>query len=241
MIGHYKPDLIPVDVVANSLIVTGWHTATHPEEHNLVLNITSSVTNPIEWNRFMHLTRESALQSPSIKLIRPVAANPTLGDSAWGRAKHQFYKFFSHTIFAYIFDFILWATGNKQIIVKLTDKMNKAFEVLEHFTTNQWNFQHDNYNRIFQKLSSVDQATFQSNLKSIDWKEYCNTLVMGNRRYLLKEDDSTIEAGLKRQKTLNNFYDVVNSSIYLSCTGIGLYIGKEIFDFFSLIREIIEF
>ena len=227
---HFKADIIPVDFVANSLIVTGWHTATHPEDRKLVMHITSGVQNPITWGEILDFSRQSAIRSPSIKLVRPIARNPVSARGVWGKVSHLFIKLFSHFVFAYIFDLFLLATGNKRIMVKVTGKMHKAFDVLEHFTNHQWCFRYHHYGRIFEKLSSNEQAMFESNVKSIDWMAYCDSLYMGSRRYLLNEDDSTIEAGLKRQHMLTIVYSIVNTVIYAACTGFALYLGKSLYD-----------
>lgn len=227
---HFKADIIPVDFVANSLIVTAWHTAIHPESRQAVMHITSGVQNPITWGEILNFARQAALSSPSMKLVRPIARNPVSARGPLGKASHLFIKLFSHFVFAYLFDLFLLATGNKRLMVKVTGKMHRAFDVLEHFTNHQWCFRHHAYQRIFEKLSKDDQVTFESNVRAIDWPFYCNSLQMGSRRYLLNEDDSTIEAGLKRQARLTIIWGIIDSLLYLALAAFTLYLGKALFE-----------
>ena len=226
---HFKADIIPVDFVVNSLIVAAWHTATQPPSaRQLVMHITSGVQNPITWGQILDFSRQSALRSPSIKLVRPIARNPVSARGPLGKASHLFIKFFSHYVFAYLFDLFLLATGNKRLMVKVTGKMHRAFDVLEHFTNHQWCFRYHHYGKVFAKLSPKERALFESNVGVIDWPAYCDALTVGSRRYLLNEDDSTIEAGLRRQHWLTVAYRIVDGLLYLFGTALAVYFGARI-------------
>ena len=226
---HFKADIIPVDFVANSLIVTAWHTAVHPDQRQPVQHITSGVQNPITWGEILDFSRASAIRSPSIKLVRPIARNPVSAKGVMGKISHLFAKLFSHFVFAYLFDAFLLVTGNKRIMVKVTQKMHRAFDVLEHFTNHQWCFRYHNYSQIFDKLSPSEQVLFESNVRVIEWVKYCDALTTGSRRYLLNEDDSTVEAGKRRQHWLTIAYGIFDSFLYLSLTGLSLYLGKVVY------------
>ena len=58
-------DLIPVDVVVNTLITAAWHTAAHRSNTMRVYNCTSGGVNPITWREFGQLTHKYSLEYPS--------------------------------------------------------------------------------------------------------------------------------------------------------------------------------
>ena len=223
---NYNADIIPVDFVANSLIVIGWHNAIHVDHRRKVVHITSGVENPISWGQILDFARQAALKSPSTKLVRPIARNPISAKGKLGKINHLFIKFFSHFVYAYIFDLFLLCIGYKRIMVKVTKKMHRAFDVLEHFTNREWCFRYHNYSQIFSRLQPNEQEMFESNVGTIDWFRYCDSLQMGSRRYLLNEDDSTIEQALRRQNLLTLIYGILDGIIYMSMLGLFLYLGK---------------
>lgn len=229
----YNADIIPVDFVANSLIVIGWHTAAHPAQRTPVVHITSGVQNPVSWGQILDFARVAALKSPSMKLVRPIAKNPISPKGIIGKVNHLFSKFFSHFVFAYIFDMILFVAGHKPCMVKITDKMHRAFDVLEHFTNREWCFRYHNYSKIFAQLTGREKEMFESNVGEIDWLRYCEAMQLGSRRYLMKEEDSTIEAGLRRQKILTISYTIIDTVIYLAVGGLFFYLGKVVYNAFK--------
>ncbi len=190
------------------MIVIGWHTATHPNSRKKVIHLTSGTQNPVTWGQFLDYSREAVMKAPSIKIVRPLAKNPTSARGALGRMNHLFTKFVSHILFAYIVDFILVLMGYKKLMVKVTLKMHRAFTVLEHFTNKEWCFHNDSYLQIHDLLSPEDQKIFSSDIRKIDWREYAKNVYMGTRRYLLKEDDSNIEKAKRRLLFIRGFYSL---------------------------------
>lgn len=237
---HFKADIIPVDFVANSLIVTAWHTATTtfqptaqtPSEttRQLVVHITSGVQNPVTWGQILDFSRLGALKAPSTRLVRPIArVNPVSARGGpLGKAGYHLTRLLSHHLFALLFDLVLLVTGHQRLMVKVTRKMHRAFDVLEHFTNHQWCFRYAAYGRIFGRLSGEEQALFQSNVGVIDWPAYCDALTLGSRRYLLNEDDSTIGEGLRRQRLLTAAYRALDGLIYLGGTALAVYLGGRL-------------
>lgn len=170
--------------------------------------------NPINWGQILDYVRVVAVKNPSVKMIRPVANNPVSAKGHLGKLKHQFTSLFSHILFAYLFDLVLFLVRQPRFMIDVTRKMYRAFDVLEHFTNRQWFFSNNNYQKIFSRLSLDEQCEFQSNVKTIDWKQYCSSIYMGCRRYLLNEDDSSIKEGLNRQKRLKIIYGAFDIIIY---------------------------
>ena len=176
----------------------GWHTATHKNERKEVIHLTTGTNNPVTWGKFLDYSRDAAQTSPSMRMVRPLATNPTSGKGPLGKMNHLVTKYVSHILFAYLVDIMLTLLGYQRIMVKMTQKMHRAFTVLEHFTTKEWCFHNDNYFLIYDNLPEEEKKTYFSDVRQIDWRKYAENVYLGTRRYLLKEDDSTVEKAKQR-------------------------------------------
>lgn len=213
---HFKPSIIPVDHLANSLILTGWHAASYPEERKLVVHLTIPTQHLPTFEQIFNFGRPTILSAPSIKIVRPLTRNPVNYRNFFGKMNHLFTKLFSHILFAYLLDLVVMCTGNRRFMVKLTEKMHRALDVIAYFGKREWHFQGSNFRHIWERLSPEEQESFQCDGHPIDWSTYYRDACMGSRRYLLKEDDSTIEAALKRQKRLIFIYGALKMALYVA-------------------------
>jgi alcohol-forming fatty acyl-CoA reductase len=55
---------------------------------------------------------------------------------------------------------------------------------------------------LFTELEDKDQKTFNFDHKTIDWEKYLDNSVRGIRRFLLKEEESTMPEAQKKLKKL---------------------------------------
>lgn len=79
-------------------------------------------------------------------------------------------------------------------------KVNKFVDVLAFFTTQEWEFRNDNVQELWKEMSEADQKLFPFDIREIRWDAYQKNHVFGIRRYVLKEDISTLPAALKKYK-----------------------------------------
>lgn len=197
----FKPkntaDLIPVDIVANALIVIAWYTATSESSKLKVYHITSGDQNPISWQKYLEYGREMAVEKPSTRVVRPPAQVMT-GDGV-SHLNNFATKWISEVFFAYFVDLILVLLGKKPLMVKVVKKMHHAFSLLSYFVRRQWSFPCDNLLELIDtQLSSEDKEKFNCDVRLIDWQTYIHECYMGFRRYLMKEPDSNIPQAKKR-------------------------------------------
>ncbi|XP_075678003.1 fatty acyl-CoA reductase 1-like [Dermatophagoides pteronyssinus] len=207
-------DLIPVDFVANSLIVIGYHSRMPSTEKKNVINITSGAKNPVTWKKIVNSVSDKVSSTPSIRMVRPTN-KLRINSTVIGRMHHYFRSFFFHFLFAYIFDFLLIVIGQKRYMVKTMKRIQKYCDVYHHFLNNEWLFKHNHYDQIYRTLSVDDQLRFPSDVSTIDWNEYSNTIWIGTRRYLLNEDDSTIKQAIYRQRKINIIFGLIHFFVYL--------------------------
>lgn len=103
-----KMDLIPVDVVVNSLITAAWHTAAYRSNTMRVYNCTSGQINEITWKRFGDLTQRYSIEYPS----KYVHLYPGFSYRT-NRIMHWIYSTLFHILPACVIDVFLYCTKNK--------------------------------------------------------------------------------------------------------------------------------
>lgn len=82
-------------------------------------------------------------------------------------------------------------------MVKVEDKLAKAVDCLEYFTTNQWRFYNSNVRELAKILEEKDRQTFIVDVKSLTWEKYIEYYVLGFREYLFKQEPSSLPASRK--------------------------------------------
>jgi fatty acyl-CoA reductase len=200
-----KADLIPVDIVSNSLISIAWRTAMDGRTEKLkIYNITSGDSNPISWQQYLEFGREAAIETPSIRVVRPLAT-VMRGDGV-SKFNDVMTKWVSEILFAYFVDFIMILLGQKTIMVRLVRRMHHAFDLLGYFARREWSFPSNNLFALYDSMSDVDRQMFKLDIRQVNWRAYIHDSYMGIRRYLLKEDDANIEKARKRMKMISIGY-----------------------------------
>lgn len=76
---------------------------------------------------------------------------------------------------------------------------------LDFFMTHQWRFVSKNPFRLLDMLSERDRKLFYFDVRNIDWNAYMEGYVLGARRFLLKDDMSTVPAA---RKNLNRYLGI---------------------------------
>ncbi len=76
-------------------------------------------------------------------------------------------------------------------MVKIQQKLTKAVNCLQFFTTGEWQFTDDNVQALMQEMTPADRKVFDFDVRDVDWDSYLNMYVLGIRKFVLKEDPST--------------------------------------------------
>lgn len=85
-------------------------------------------------------------------------------------------------------------------LVRIHQRLQKAVSCLEFFTTHEWNFKNTNVQRLFTELDPNDQKTFYFDVSQLEWRSYIESYIWGTRRFVLKDDPSTVPSAKKRLK-----------------------------------------
>ena len=180
-------DMIPVDFVANTCILSAVDVVKHNCKKVKVYNCTSGATNPIAWGRIKALADPLLIKNPSMELFRYPGsrfhANKTI---------HELNLLIEHTAVACLVDFVFRITGHKPLLTQVYAKVNRAIVALQYFTTNEWTFLNTNHLSLSKDFDAEEVRRFYCDPRQILWPDYLETYILGVRKFLLKEDPTTL-------------------------------------------------
>jgi alcohol-forming fatty acyl-CoA reductase len=194
MLGNHEAiaDIIPVDIPVNLMVAAAWYTSNTSKNDNskiMVYNCTSGQINKLTWGMFERYGRDSFLNNPFEKLF--FVPNPHFTTNILVKYSRTF---FEQLVPAYVLDFFLRLVQKKPLFVRLQQKCKKAVEILEYFTTKQWEFTNDNLFMLMKELNETDTQIFNFDISDMNWKTYIEEYCLGTKKFLMKEDMSNINA-----------------------------------------------
>jgi len=197
-------DLIPVDTVINLMIVVAWHTATQRPNSIMIYNCTSGLYNRISWGDIERVALPLLINYPSIEVFRYPG-----GCFKESRLVNDISSFLEHLVPAYFFDAISALMGKKRMMVKIYTKLHRAVNALEWFTTREWKFNCGNVISLTQQLQGPDKETFHFDIRDMHWPTYWEDYVLGTRKFILKEENSTLPQARSNLKRLYYIHKIV--------------------------------
>jgi len=204
-------DIIPVDFSTNLMIAAGWHTAITKPQEIVTYSCSTSHQNPITWKQFRLYATEALMANPTKDMLW--YPNFTCQSNY---ISHECIALFLHYIPAYTLDFIARILGKPQRLVRFYDKAHKAIDTLSFYLLNSWCFVSVNTIRLSDQLSAIDRSTFYFDVREINWPQYITDYVLGIRRFILKDDYSTLpvaKRNLKRLFWAHNVLKVIQAAL----------------------------
>ena len=209
--GERIADLVPVDMVANMLLCTGWHlvnercgraestgASKQPKRDRgaYVFNFVSGNRNPLRWHQVTDLIADLAYRYPSKMLAR-------LPSSYFIRAGqlYEVYDLLNHWLPARLSDFARGVllrqelSGRSSALVAYS-RIRQMTETLTPFTSNEWRLNDANVCALYERLPSQDRQLFQFDVAMIDWNEYIRNYIIGSRIYTLRDEARNVPAAL---------------------------------------------
>uniref|UniRef100_A0AAR5Q418 Fatty acyl-CoA reductase n=1 Tax=Dendroctonus ponderosae TaxID=77166 RepID=A0AAR5Q418_DENPD len=193
-----KADLVPVDTVINLMIVSAWRIASSKTKEIPIYNCVTGQRKPITWSHFIDLCFKYLRMHP----LSEISWYPD-GSVTASRTMSTIKRCFLHWVPAYIIDSVVWISGGKPILVKVQSKLSKAAACLEYFTMQEWEFDDANVSALSVSLSDADRAEFCFDVAKINWENYLENYILGIRRFIFKEDTSSIP---KARKQISKLY-----------------------------------
>ncbi|KAL1414457.1 hypothetical protein MTO96_000861 [Rhipicephalus appendiculatus] len=191
-------DVIPVDVVANTLICVAWHTAETRPKGIEVYHCTSGALTPRTWGYIADETQRAIWRHPLPNAIRFPKFQVT-SSQLW----HAVNLWCLHYLPARVVDLALHLYGHKPRFVRNYEKICKAMDSLQYFYTNEWLFRPNSVLKLLQELSPTDAQLFNIDVQRLEWRPYLEGYLLGIRKYLLKVEDSELPEARKHLKRLN--------------------------------------
>lgn len=204
-------DVIPVDIVANLVIAAAWDTAMNSNCAK-VFHCCSSPWNALKLFKFIDYILEA---SRHVCPLSRCISYPDVGLTN-NRIRHSVANLFQYQT-ALWYDFgvmlgdvfrrlscrqTLGKPPRRKSLLDISKKVENSVKIVEHFVTNGWKFEAENVRSLEKtlnaSLSEEDQGRWKVTCEGIDFKDYMRTYCLGLRRYLAKEDDSTIPQAVKR-------------------------------------------
>lgn len=115
---------------------------------------------------------------------------------------------------AYVLDFVTRLAGGRPILVKLHKNVWSALKLLEKFIFTEWKFHNNNTKALIKTQSVADKKLYNIDLATLEWEVYFINLINGVRRYLSKENPSTMEAARRKDKILLALHVILQLSLY---------------------------
>ncbi|XP_069692562.1 putative fatty acyl-CoA reductase CG5065 [Periplaneta americana] len=197
--GEYHAEVVPVDLAINALVAIAWRTGafdTRPQQIP-VYNITASAMKRITWAEVLQKGRRIVYENPfEMTIWYPD------GNMRSSKLMHNLCVVFLHFLPAYVIDFLLMLFRQKRFMVRLQHKVQAGLEVLQYFTTRQWQFRSDNFCSLQKQLSPSDRAMFYTDFEAVQDEEYLYHTVLGARQYCLKEPLSSLPRCRRNLKIL---------------------------------------
>ncbi|XP_023019831.2 putative fatty acyl-CoA reductase CG5065, partial [Leptinotarsa decemlineata] len=222
-------DVVPVDMVINSLLVIAWKVGSGPRTDQAeVYHITANKNDPVSWGYALELGKKYVYKYPfSVCLWYP-------GGSAKSTYfMHAIAAFFFHWIPAYSVDLIIALTGSKPFLVKTQKRIQNGLKVLQYYATRPWFFHNEKFTQLFDSLSSTDKEIFYSNRESLNFEEYMQNYILGARKYCAREEIDTLPHARKVLKRLY-YLDVLKNILIVI---LFLWLGYKLVCSFMRIVE----
>uniref|UniRef100_A0A182UB34 Fatty acyl-CoA reductase n=1 Tax=Anopheles melas TaxID=34690 RepID=A0A182UB34_9DIPT len=241
-----KADIIPADIVVNTVLAAGWQTYVErkgdrplPEAktngelkgvakpRTKIYNCVTGNDNPISYQKIYKYSIEVGKHCPPKKSLWIVCHNTTTN-----KYLYEFYKVIYHLLPALLIDTYLRVIRRTPRVMDLYRKVHKFATVIEYFANGRWTFENDNLKSLREKLSPDDQIMFQCNIQKIEWADYFWTYIHGLRKHIANEPLENLDEAIKRHKQMRivhyfilaAYYSIWALLIFYLCKAVGMLV-----------------
>lgn len=196
---------VPVDYLANALISIPYLYTTDQEPTDINENVKPSKVEVVtvtfdEVIGYEVLKKgfEYLRKYPSLYMLRVPKVPPMIQPE--DTPIYRLRRYVAEDLWAYAMDFLFLFVGlrKKISIVRLHKKYIHACKLMEYFIKNRFVFPTKNYKRLVKLQNETDAVLFDFNFQNYSVDQIASSYVLGTRRYLLNEPDSTISIASKK-------------------------------------------
>ncbi|XP_072143727.1 fatty acyl-CoA reductase 1-like [Dermacentor andersoni] len=185
-------DLIPVDVVADTLICVGWQIATTRPTYLRVYNCTSGALQPHTWGEVIKELRRTMMRNP----LSSSCGFPSFMVTS-SAALHRLTLYGLCLVPAFLGDVALRMTGRQPSFAVRCAKAINAMKSLQFHTTNSWLFRSNNVVGLINDLSPTDKQLFNIDVRKLEWCHYWDQYIQGIRKFIFKTGDAEFPTARK--------------------------------------------
>lgn len=233
-------DWMPVDLVVNLLIAAAWNIGTQRPSTVKVFNCTSCDLNKVTWSDVERTAYPIIIKNPSLKVFRYPG-----GSFKSSHFMNTLSIKFEHGLPAHVLDLLRWIFGQKMQYVSMVQRMERAAGYLQYFTTKEWIFYCRNLIQLRDSLTPKDRQIFSFDIRPVEWTPYLESYVLGVRKFILKESESSLPAA--RRKLWRLYYAELLAKwalaigiIYISLTKTNLS-QHLLWTFINIVFQIMQY
>ncbi|CAH0546044.1 unnamed protein product [Brassicogethes aeneus] len=187
--GELNAHIVPVDVAINATIVAAQKlgSSTQRPKEVPVYNLTHHGSNPTTWSELVETGREIIYEYPFDGQIW----YPD-GNIRSSKFVHNIMCILFHWIPALLIDGMMFVLCQKLFMIRIQRKVHNGLELLQFFTTRDWQFKHEKYFGLKNYLNDYEKKLFYLDFDGETKKDYLTVCILGARQYCMKEPLSSL-------------------------------------------------
>ncbi|XP_017779308.1 PREDICTED: putative fatty acyl-CoA reductase CG5065 [Nicrophorus vespilloides] len=186
----YYAEFIPVDCAINALIIFAFFRGTEKKRETYVINITTPRDIvEITWAEVMNKGRVAMWKYPFEWMLW--YPNGTIRTNVY---IHWLIMILFQWIPAILLDILFFILRRERFMIRVQKKIKVGLEVLSYFTLHEWNFKNPWSVALIKRIVNEDEAKiFYTTNVTFDIDMFFEVMIVGTRKYCLKEDLATLK------------------------------------------------
>ncbi|KAF4514180.1 UNVERIFIED_CONTAM: hypothetical protein B566_EDAN019345 [Ephemera danica] len=91
-------------------------------------------------------------------------------------------------------------------MVNIQKRLQGGIELLQYYTTKEWVFRAEKILQISAQLPIEEQEKFNTDASRVDYDAYMREAMLGTRKYILKDDLSTLPKARRHMRRYGQIY-----------------------------------
>lgn len=218
--------VIPCDMAINAIIALAWKIGIEKPPEPIYMNITTGSENSLTWGSAINMGRTLTQVYPFSGILWYPG-----GSTTTSKLYHWIRVILFQLVPAYLLDILIALSGNKPFLVRVQQRVTAGLEILQYYTTKQWEFRNDRIRELQHELNSSDKDEFFMDPADLKWEDYLIRYILGIRLHYLKDDPSTLP---RARKVMNYLY----YADWIVKIGLTLLLLWFVYSWMSPVREL---
>ena len=229
--------IIPVDIVANSVIMIAAKTAgdagsesvssrsrhaCDPDTVPRAYGIFNTSKNIVTQGTAFTACYDISSRQPLLKALRP----PAVVAMIQSMTTYKILSFFYEILFALLIDLLFRLSGQKAVIGRIVTKARSNITLLSFFLLCDWEVSGVNNRKVFESLTPEEKKVFAiDSVEGIDWKAYIEQYYLGVRRFYFGEfGGETTAKATRRLNRISVAYNLMLLLLFMTAALTGYHL-----------------